>query len=93
MHKHLLRNVLLASATALALSACGGGGGDGGAPPVVTPTPGPTTDVPTSAMATTDGLLAYVKTLLGMTSETGEPVVIGDIALPTDDTAPPAPVN
>lgn len=92
MQKHQLRNLLIAASAAIVLTACGGGG-DGGTPVVVVPPPAPTTGVPASALASTDGLLAYIKTLLGMNDETAQPVLIGDIALPTDETALPAPVN
>jgi hypothetical protein len=69
-------------ATAL-LAGCGGGGGEtpASAEPVAV-APGIGDDV--------TALLAYMTRLLGTTSETGEPVPLGDTALAVDDTAEPA---
>lgn len=63
--------------TAAVLTACGGGGGSRAAA---------TTDVPASAQQSSAGLLAYISELIGMTSETSEPILVGDAVLPVDDT-------
>lgn len=76
-----LAPVLLACAV---LAGCGGGGGAVVAP-VTTPAPaGPGIGDSVSA------LLAYMTGLLATTSETGEPVALGDTTLAVDDTLEPA---
>ena len=94
MQTHHLRSVVAAAAAAAALmlGACsdGGGGGNGGGN---TTPQARTTDVPDSALASSDGFVAYVLSLLGMTSESGDPVLVGDITAPTDDKAEPVTVN
>lgn len=80
-------------AGSLTLAACGGGGGGfgrgGDSPPG---TPGPASEVPASAQQSVAGLIAYLKELIAASSDTSEPVVLGNAALPVDDTAEPAPV-
>ena len=71
--------VLLVSAAAL-LAACGssGSGSD-------TPAPVATTDVPASAQQNAAGLLTYVNGQVGASSDTAEPILVGDAVLPLDD--------
>ena len=86
-----------ASLGALALSAllvgCGSGGGDDDRNNNPMPPPTSSTDVPASALESTSGLVAFVRELIGQTSDTSEPVRIGDVKLPVDDTAEPVPVS
>jgi hypothetical protein len=84
------RNYLAALAIAAILAGCGGSdsnnGPGGGA--------GRTTDVPSSAQGSLEGLLAYMNDLIKtMTNDTSEPILVGDAVLPTSDTVEPAPVN
>lgn len=84
-HLHLAASAVVLAAAAL-LMGCGSGGDD--APPVAR-----STDVPSSAQDSVSGLLAYINELIGMTSSTSEPVLVGDAVLPTSDTTEPAAVN
>lgn len=84
MHISKSRAALAALAAAAALGACGGGGGGGG-----TPAPAPSSDIPASAQSSIDGLLAYVNQLIGGSSDSSEPVKVGDAVLPVSDTALP----
>ena len=78
-----LAPVLLACAV---LAGCGGGdGGGSAATPVTTPAP-----VEPGIGDSVSALLAYMTGLLATTSETGEPVALGDTALAVDDTLEPA---
>jgi hypothetical protein len=76
---------LAALACALLLSACGGGGRG---PDTTTAGPAlvPGTDVPVSATLSADGAFEFVSGLLATTSETGEPIVVGDAVLGTSET-------
>jgi hypothetical protein len=67
----------------MALSACGGGG---------SPAPAVTGDVqvPSSAMASPEAFTQF--TSAQPDSDTLEPMVMGDLAPPTSETAEPAPV-
>jgi hypothetical protein len=85
-------SVAILLAVAGTLTACGGGGGDGGG--------GPSgggavsgSDVPSSALQSSDGLVAYLKQLIAGTSDSTEPVALGDVTLPQSDTTEPASVN
>ena len=78
---------LAAVGTATLLAACGGGGG--------TTTPaGPTlvvgTDVPVTVEQSATGVLDFAKTQLAATSESSEPLVLGEAKLATDDAGEPA---
>ncbi len=88
MPKLQLRYALVALAVAASLGGCGGGGDGGDSGPA--PAPERTTDVPASARQSVSGLLAYMNELIGMTSSTSEPILVGDAVLPTDDAAEPA---
>lgn len=66
------------SATALVVAGCGSNGGDD--------TPAVTTDVPPSAQQSASGLTSFVNQLIGTSSDTGEPILLGDAVLPVDDT-------
>lgn len=82
------RSAIVLLAACAALAGCGGGdGGDAAAAP--TPAPGGNT-IPSSALASVDGLLAYVRGLIAATDDTSEPVGLGDAKLPVDDVNEPA---
>ncbi|MBG9388650.1 hypothetical protein [Caenimonas aquaedulcis] len=86
MHKLQLRSAAVVLAASALLAGCGGGGDDA-------PATARTTDVPGSAQSSVDGLIAYLQELIAQTSETTEPVLVGDAVLPTSDTTEPAAVN
>ena len=54
-------------------------------------TPGPatgaSTDVPSSAQQSIEGLIAYLGELIAGTGESTEPILVGDAELPTSETA------
>lgn len=76
-------HALALGASVLLLAACGSSSGD--SPPAETPTAS-TTDIPTSAQNSSSGFVAYVMSLIDGTSNTSEPVVLGDVSVPTDNT-------
>lgn len=81
-----MRALSLASLLALVgmLSACGGGGGSGSNG----------SDLPSSALLSSDGLIAYVKELISsQTNETSDPIRLGDVTLPVSDTTEPVAVH
>jgi hypothetical protein len=64
-----------------ALTACGGSsGGDS------TITTADSAGVPQSALQSVTGLVTYLEDLIARTSETAEPVTLGDVVLPTSET-------
>ena len=87
MRKLHFRSAAVVLAAAALLSGCGSSDGDSSGPSSAT------SDVPQRALSSVDGLIAYMNELIGMTSETSSPVVLGDAVLPVDDTATPSPVN
>jgi ABC-type glycerol-3-phosphate transport system substrate-binding protein len=75
-----LHGIALIGAAALLLAACGSSD-NGPATPAAA-----ATDIPASAAQDSAGLLAFVNGQIGASSDTGEPIVIGDAVLPTDET-------
>lgn len=71
------------STAAMVLAACGSSDNGTGAPAT---TPVAASDVPASAQQSSSGLTAYLNALIATTSDNGEPVVLGDATLTTDDT-------
>ena len=93
MFKLSAHKILIVLAMTAAIAACGGGGGGGSAAPVgaapapAAPAPA-TSDIPASALASVDGLIAFMNMLIDTaTSDTSEPIALGDASLPVDDTA------
>lgn len=96
--------LVFAMAAVALMSGCFGGGDDDAPvtapPPPVTPPPppppppppDPLAAVPDSAKQSTDGLVAYLKTLAANTSETRDPVDVSGLSLPQSDTADPSPL-
>ncbi len=77
---------------ALVLASCGGS--DDGSPETPTPTPVVPVDSnrpPASASTTTDGFIAFLKTLVVTTPETTTPLDVADFVAPTSETALPDP--
>lgn len=72
-----MHGIALLGAAALLLAGCGGG--DDGPAPVVT------TEVPASAQQDAAGLVAFVNQQAGASSDTAEPILVGDAVLPVDD--------
>ena len=87
MFKLNIPKSLVALAVAAAVSACGSDGGGGAAPPPVA-----TTDVPASAQGSVSGLIAFMNGLIASTSETSEPILVGDAVLPVDDAVDYTPI-
>ena len=87
-----------AMAAVALMSGCFGGGGDDApvppAPPPVTPPPpaDPLAALPDSARQSTDGMVAYLKTLTASTSDTHDPLDVNGLTLPQSDTADPTPL-
>lgn len=77
-----MHGIVLIGAAALVLAACGSSD-DGPAAPA---TPVATTEVPASATANSAGLSAYINQQISATSDSGEPILVGDATLPVDDT-------
>ena len=86
---HVFRPVLSALCAATLLVACGGGGGESTPPP----TPPATVEVPASASASVDGLIAYLKELVASAADMLEPVDVSAVTPPGSETAEPAPVD
>jgi hypothetical protein len=82
------RSAVTLAIAGMLLAACGGGGGDDGGPqdPAIAGT-----DVPTSATTSSAGALAFVKSVAATSSDTAEPLVVGDAVLATSDTDEPDP--
>lgn len=80
---------LVALAVAAAIGGCGGGDGDDQL--VVPP---PDSELPFSALSSSEGLIAYLRELIAeRTDEDSEPVMLGDVTLPTSETLDAFPVR
>lgn len=78
--------IALVGAAALAMTACGSDDNNDSAP-VTTAPAGSVSDIPASALANSAGLTAYLNSQIAASSDTAEPVLVGDsTTLPTDDT-------
>ena len=88
-----VKQCLIALGTVALLVACGGGGGSTATTPT---TPGAGlvagTDLPTAVEQSAKGVIDFAKTQLTATSETTEPLLVGDAKLAVDDTAEPSDV-
>ncbi|CAN5379817.1 hypothetical protein BH09PSE6_BH09PSE6_00550 [soil metagenome] len=74
----------LAIGALLVFAGCGGGGGNDDN----TPAPGTSgMTIPESATASVDAFIAYVKAVTMASSETADPVVLGNATAPVSDTA------
>lgn len=98
-----LRTLSLAVVAAATLAACGGGGGGGfvgggggagdnaGTPAAPTVALQSGSAVPESAAGSVTGVVAFLLSLV--TSDTAEPVTVGNATLATSETAEPEPVS
>jgi hypothetical protein len=84
------RSAVTLAVAAMLLAACGGGGdGDdiesrGPQDPAIAGT-----EVPTSATTSSAGALAFVKSVAATSSNTADPIVVGNAVLATSDTDEP----
>lgn len=80
------------AAAALALVAgCGGGNEEDGSRAAAASA---ATQVPASALQSSEGLAAFLRTLnASATDSTSEPLILGDAVLPSSDSAEPVGVN
>ncbi len=89
MHTSMKHQWLAVVGAASLLAACGGSGGN-----AVTTAPGSTqvagTDLPVAVEQSAKGVIDFAKTQLAATSESSEPVLLGEAKLATDDTAEPS---
>ena len=85
MLKFNLRTIFIALVMTASVAACGGGGGGGD---VAAPTsPSLSSDIPASALASVDGLIAFMNNLIDTgTNDTSEPILLGESVLPVSDT-------
>ena len=73
------------------VAGCGGGGGDhgsgnsGGNGSVAN-----SGSIPASATSSNDGFIAYMKSIIAGSSETSQPVLLGDAVAPVSETATPS---
>lgn len=85
-----VKQCLTALGTFALLTACGGGSS------TATTTPGAGlvagTDLPSSVEQSTQGVIDFAKAQLAATSDTTEPLVVGNAKLAVDDTAEPSDV-
>ncbi len=82
-----LSTPVLALVVAAALSACGGGdSGGGGVAAGGSAQGGASGGIPASATQSVAGLMAFMNQLVASSSETSDPVLLGDAVLPIDDT-------
>lgn len=89
----LKSRLLLTMVSVVALTACGGGNNDVATP---TPPPGPVlvmgTDLPVTVEQSVTGLITFAKTQLTETSESSDPLIVGEAKLAIDDAAEPSDV-
>jgi hypothetical protein len=86
---HVFRTALAALGATAMLVACGGGGSDDSPPPA----PPATAEVPGSASASVDGLIAYLKELVASAADMLEPVDVSAVTPPASETAEPTVVD
>ena len=75
-----MHGIALLGAALLALAACGSSSDDDG------PATTATTEIPSSATGSSAGLSSFAEGQIGATSDSSEPVLVGDATLPLDDT-------
>ena len=86
MLKFNLRATFIALVMTASVAACGGGGG-GGSDVAAPASPSSPSDIPASALASVDGLIAFMNNLIDTgTNDTSEPILLGESVLPVSDT-------
>jgi len=83
------QTLLIVTAVAAVVTACGGGGGGGGGAPA----PAPTAQVPDSASQSPQGMADYLVALAAASADELEPVDVARFAPPTPDDVEPVAVN
>jgi hypothetical protein len=88
MLKFNLRTTFIALVMTASVAACGGGGGGGDGSDVAAPaSPSLSSDIPASALASVDALIAFMNNLIDTgTNDTSEPILLGESVLPVSDT-------
>jgi hypothetical protein len=86
----MFRPVLAALFAAAVLGACAGGDD---APPPAPPAPPATVEVPSSASASVEGLIAYLKELVASAADMLEPVDVSAVTPPGSETTEPTTVD
>lgn len=85
-----MKSIPLMAVAAALVAACGGGGdGTPAMPPVATV---PNSDVPVSATQDASAALSFVASVAASSSDTAEPLVVGDAQLATSETDEPQPL-
>lgn len=87
-HRYRKRWVAALAAATVLLGACGGGGNDDDPPPPADPLTG----APASANESSAGLVAYLRSLVEIKSETAEPFSLDSFNPPRPDNTEPEPV-
>lgn len=78
-------------AALLVVAGCGGGGGDHGSSAGSGNGSGSTSgSIPASATTSGDSFIAYMKSIIAGSSETSQPVLLGDAVAPVSETATPS---
>ena len=92
MLKLVAHKLLIALVMTAGVAACGGGGGGGGGDVGVgggggsAPVASSCGVIPASALASVDGLVAFMNQLINnCTNDTSEPILLGDAILPADN--------
>jgi hypothetical protein len=81
----------------VAATGCGGGTGASGLGDLTAAAdsagtgPAPAAGLPTSALQSVTGLLAWAGDMVNTRGDTAPPIALGDATLPADDTAAPGP--
>ena len=87
MLKFNLRTTFIALVMTASVAACGGGGGGDGSDVAAPSSPSLSSDIPASALASVDGLIAFMNNLIDTgTNDTSEPILLGESVLPVSDT-------
>lgn len=93
--RHETLRIVLSVALLGGLVACGGGGGGSSGDAGTSPVSAPLAAVPSSARDTEAGLVAYIRSVLGLSTaeqDAAEPIDLGTLTLPSSDTSEPSDV-
>jgi hypothetical protein len=86
-----MKTLCTITASAALLAACGGSGG-GAVLPTGGPANAPGSDVPLAATQNPDAAFDFVASVAAMSSDSSEPLAVGDATLATTDTDDPKPL-
>ena len=76
-----MHGIALLGAAVLVLAACGSSSDSNNGPATAA-----TTEIPSSATGSSAGLSSFAEGQIAATSDSSEPVLVGDASLPLDDT-------